>query len=626
MRPFLLTLGLMLLRTQVHAAPVMTRFNPTIHGFKFVNTFVDDEVDSFDTRKSGFCAGMSFNMLDYFKSGKKIPNQWWTPARGTPLERQILDRHKTANFRAIGRMAELEFNPGGERDKEFYGWGIADRIPELRAFIDKGEPIPIILRGAGNGHHEVLAIGYDMGAYRGDKKGAVADFTIFVCDPNYPGEVTKIKPDPSRNIFVYSGGTAGLSNAKWLTWFCDTNYSFKDPGDMPTYDFVNDNKVGGLLLSFDTGSDDLRGGKDGGNSYIDINVKTTAGPTITFPRASLGSRWLSDVNQSVFVPLRRKLDKGSIESVEIVHHTEGGLSPDNWTMKSLNVQEVGKSLSGEVFVNSILRHGQHRFDGNARTLTVRSTVAPSPDKTRTIFCTFRTDGDDLRGGSDNVNLVARFSDGTLQRFDNVNQGIQWKNNSINTVKLELDRARNPDEISGLDLSVGRKGILLTDNWTMGVFTAEYVQQGVNHPLALWGQHRFTGSSFDIGIPCQTRFAADKSQLLHLMFNTGGDDLRGGNDNLKVKVTLKSGRTEVFPYVNQGVQWNNNSRSDVTLLLSAAIKRDEIASVELEIDRGGDNWSMANVEVWLRLKNENVRIIRNEAFRFTGDSPRLILRP
>ena len=217
-RILLAFLSLPILTTSLFAAPVMTRFNPTIHGFKFINTFADDEVDSFDTRKSGFCAGMAFNMLDYFKAGKTIPNQWWTPARGTPLERQILDRHKTANFRAVGKMAELEINPGGERDSEFYGWGIADRIPELRSFIDRGEPIPIILRGAGNGHHEVLAIGYDMGTYRGDKRGAVSDFTIFVCDPNYPGEVTKIKPNPAAKRFFYVDGTAGRSQNKWLTW------------------------------------------------------------------------------------------------------------------------------------------------------------------------------------------------------------------------------------------------------------------------------------------------------------------------------------------------------------------------------------------------------------------------
>lgn len=616
-----------LLSAAANAAPVMTRFNPKVHGFQFVNAFVDDEIDILDIRRAGFCAGMSYNALDYFKSGKQTPKQWWLPARGTPLERQILGRHKSANFGNSDRLAELEVNPGGERDGEFYEWGISARIPELRASIDAGNPIPIFLRGNGNGHHEVVAIGYDMGRYQGDKKGAITDFTIFAYDPNYPGEITQIKPNPTGRNFLYTAPEAArLSGHKWLTWACDSKYSTVTPGAMPLIDFISDDKVSGLTMNFDTGADDLRGGKDGGSSYIGIKVTTTAGTVLSFPKASLGERWISNVSQTIYLPLNPKLDPGSVASVEIVHTTEGGLSPDNWTMKGLTVREVGKSRSGSYFENRIFSHGQHRFDGFNRTLGMRSTAPVAANQTKTIVCTFRTDGDDLRGGVlGSCNVTVMFADGTSKKFLNVNQGIQWNDYTTNTVRLELDAARKPEDIVSIGLETVTSA-LSSDNWTMGIFVAEYVQGASKLPLALWGQNRFTREKSRLTVPCQTRFAENKSNLLHFIFGTGSDDLRGGNDNLKIKVTFKSGRTEVFPYVNQGVQWNNNRQSDVTLILSEPVSASDIASVELEVDRGGDNWSMNSLEVWIRFKTNPVRILTSGAHRFTGETFKLNLRP
>ncbi len=608
------------------AAPVMTRFDPKVHGFNFVNNFVDDEIDILDVRRSGFCAGMAYNALDYYKSGKLTPRQWWTPNRGSPLERQILGRHKTANFGNADRLAELEINPGGARDGEFYEWGISARISELRASIDAGNPVPIFLRGLGNGHHEVLAIGYDMGRYLGDLKGAVSDFTIFAYDPNYPGEITQIKPNPAGRHFVYAAPRAARdSGAKWLTWASDTKYVYKAPGTMPHLDFVGDNKVSGLLFRFGTGPDDLRGGKDGGSSYIGLKVKTTDGKDYSLPRASLGQRWLSNVEQEVFMPLVPKINPGLIASIEVIHTTEGGLSPDNWTMSSMSVEEVGKKSDGAYFFNSLVRRGQHRFDGDHRSLPIQLAVTPLPAHTNELFLTFRTDGDDLRGEFDNCNVKLNFTDGRNQIFTNVNQRVQWNNYTTNIVNLRLLLDRRPEDIISVELT---KSTIPTgaDNWTMGYFLAEYSMNGARVPLALWGQNRFTHEKRRLTVPCQTRFAEDKSSLLHFIFGTGGDDLRGGNDNLKIKVTLKSGRTEVFPYVNQGVPWNNERRSDVTVMMSEPVSAADIASVELEVDRGGDNWNMNSVEVWIRPKGNPIQVLRSGAHRFTGDAYKLTLRP
>src|SRR5215472_17393503 len=61
------------------------------------------------------------------------------------------------------------------------------RIEELRSFIDRGTPVPLGLQGDGNtGNHQVVAVGYDMGRYRGDLGAFETDFKIFIYDPNHP--------------------------------------------------------------------------------------------------------------------------------------------------------------------------------------------------------------------------------------------------------------------------------------------------------------------------------------------------------------------------------------------------------------------------------------------------------
>jgi hypothetical protein len=610
-------------------APVMTRFDPKIHGFQFANMFSDDQIDIIDKRTDGFCAGMSHNALDYFKANMPVPKGWWLPSRGTPLERQILARHKQANLMALDRMIELELNPGGERDTEFYEWGISSRIPELRASIDAGNPIPVILRGDGNGHHEVLAIGYDMGRYAGNKTGPVTDFTIFAYDPNQPGEVTQIKPNPPGRNFLYAApASAKNSGLKWRTWFCNTRYKFTRPANLEQHNFPATGKTAGVVLSFNTGADDLRGGKDGGDSYIDLKVTMTNGTSSTMMRASLGQRWIANDGQEVFFPLSDSPLPGSVASVEVTHVTNGGLSPDNWTMKSLVVREVGKAVNGSLIDDRIINYGQHRFDGRNRKLTVFSNAKVPSDKAATLVCTFRTDGDDLRGGSNNLGVVVKFSNGMSEKFDAVNQRIQWTDYSTNTIRLNLAAPRNPIEIVSLEFALGNDGKLSTspDNWTMGMVEVKAVLGSEERLIGFWGQNRFTAERPRLLVPLQTRDSANTSNLLHLVFNTGGDDLRGGNDNLKVKVNLRSGRSEEFVYVNQGVQWNNNRRSDVMLKLSNAIRKEDILSIELEIDRGGDNWSMASSEGYLWSAGRPIEVYRQGAARFSGSNPKLVIRP
>lgn len=104
----------------------------------------------------------------------------------------------------------------------------------------------------------------------------------------------------------------------------------------------------------------------------------------------------------------------------------------------------------------------------------------------------------------------------------------------------------------------------------------------------------------IRIPASTYPNDDKVHELQLEIRTGGDDLRGGNDNLNVHVVLKNGTRETHTNVNNRGRWINNYCETVTLKLRTPVKLADIACVELQTSFsggiGGDNWNMDAVRI------------------------------
>jgi hypothetical protein len=152
-----------------------TPFNPTQHGFKFVNTFKLQPFN-FEVFKNvqfgGQCGGMAYAAFDYFNASKSIPNQNYRPAVGTTLQRYIFNRQQNSFWDNVDKWGELFVNPGGARTDEFFNWGLqrtnGGRVDELRQTVGAGRPVPLGLFKAGNGgtgpHHQVLAIGYEIGS------------------------------------------------------------------------------------------------------------------------------------------------------------------------------------------------------------------------------------------------------------------------------------------------------------------------------------------------------------------------------------------------------------------------------------------------------------------------------
>jgi len=127
---------------------------------------------------------------------------------------------------------------------------------------------------------------------------------------------------------------------------------------------------------------------------------------------------------------------------------------------------------------------------------------------------------------------------------------------------------------------------------------------------------------------------DKAGRLTLTFVTGGDDLRGGNDNLDVFLVLRDGKMLRFDNVNRSRSWGNNSRQVVTLLLPPSLTFDDLVALRLETHAtggiAGDNWNLDVLKVEVQLRGETRTLIERSGtpfFRFTGDQRALqILLP
>ncbi len=175
----------------------MTPFDAARHGFGFDNRFQTQPIA--EMRFGGLCGGMV--------------------VRGPrPLLPRPPDSHP--EHRAAGRIgaAPLHLRPAGRVDHpEPRQVGRADRQPvrvAQRRVLQLGSPglqrrTPPgapgehrrrasrcalgLFKPTGNPlgpHHQVIAVGYDLGRYAGDFGPHQTDLRIFVVDPNFPGRIT----------------------------------------------------------------------------------------------------------------------------------------------------------------------------------------------------------------------------------------------------------------------------------------------------------------------------------------------------------------------------------------------------------------------------------------------------
>lgn len=597
----------------------MTNFSVPLYGFKFVNDFVNDFVPAVDWHTSGLCGGMSYASLDYYYSKIPAPTQPFRPANGTPLHTYLYDRQVTSIESNIDKWVEIGFNPLGARNTEFFNWGLSakkgERIDELKEFIDKGHPVVLGMQGDGDtDNHQVIAIGYDMGRYKGDLGAFKEDFKIFICDPNHPGRVMTLVPDLAKQVFCYGPGTE-----TWRTYFVDKNYHARQPPKLAGTSYPHDGRAHELALSFTTGGDDLRGGNDN----VDLVVNVADGSQQVHRNINQGGRWIPKYTETAEVVLQPAVARSDIRSLVVSTTFHGGIGGDNWDMSRLVVRAL---IDGAYDVVAVA--GAKRFTGEDKTLTVPvSAVVAAPGQISRLAFTFATAGDDLRGVNDNLNLVIHFRDGHVQRVDNANGGHRWPNDSTHEVDVALNEAVAPTDVTRIVLETTFGGGIGGDNWNMGSVSIRALGNGVDEVLATHGFKRFTGSDKTLVIPLVAA-APSQASRLSVSIRTGGDDLRGGNDNLNLTVRCRDGHVQSIPNVNGGARWGNDSTHVVALDLDHAVKPEDIVELDMQTTFhggiGGDNWNMDWVVVTALGPGVSQQIFNHGAKRFTGSDGTLKL--
>ena len=599
--------------------PVRTSFDPAKRDFAFGNSFKNDFVPGLNWTTSGLCGGMSYSVLDYYFSSVPVPLQPFPPANGTTLYNYLYDRQVNSIVSNVDRWAELKFNPGGARNTEFFHWGLnrSDRLMELQSFIDNGKPAVLGMYGIdGTGDHQVVAIGYEMGRYKGDLGVHMDEFKIFIADPNYPGETRTLVPDVQGEFFHYVEG----GGKKWRTYFVDKNYHVKRPPRIDNGNFPDDGLVHEIILDFATGGDDLRGLNDNINLTVNLMDATQE----VHKNINQGARWINNSHNFAEVVLNRPVPFNKITSLIISDTFTGGSNGDNWNMDSLHVHTWGHGFYNQVKAIE----ERTRFTGENKVLDVPiNNVVADPGEIKRLWFTIKTGDDDLRGVNDNLNLTIHFRDGKTQQDNNANEGQRWPDNTSHEFHVDLNRAVKPDDITSIDLRTTFTGGSGGDNWNMDSISVRAQGNQVDRVIASHGYQRFTGDDTFLSIPV-TLAAAGRANKLELTFKTDDDDLRGGNDNLNVTVHFRGGRTQVVRNINGSQNWANGSTHVPTFVLDQAVDPEDIVAIDLRTTSGGgvggDNWSMKSVSIKVTGGGVDQEIFKHGSNRFTGDKPSLRL--
>jgi hypothetical protein len=323
-----------------------TNFKPEVHGLKFVNSFTAEIIN--DIRMSGFCGGMVYAELDYFKANKPVPVQTYKPATGSPLYEFIWGRQRSSVLDNADKWGELFFNPFGSRNTEFFNWGLqgfnGGRLQELKTEIDKGDPVPLGLFKPGNGgvgpHHQVLAIGYNGGRYKGDLGNFKEDLEIMVCDPNFPTLTKILKANPAKQIYYYKDEPDNTS-CQWHTYFVNKKYNMVTPPPVNTKGIMMP-PGNEFLLEITTGGDDLRGGNDN----VSVIIKLKGGkPEQKFANINKGARWINNYTETIPLTLATGIKKEDIESITLLTSFGGGIGGDNWNLDRILVKMDGAVIA-----------------------------------------------------------------------------------------------------------------------------------------------------------------------------------------------------------------------------------------------------------------------------------------
>jgi hypothetical protein len=171
---------------------ISTKFDPLVHGFKFVNRF--DFPDLFKSTLTffphkgigdilyGLCGGMCFAAIDYFQAGKPVIPEKNEELIPLYLFEFLWERQTdTLTWPVIERLVAWSIYSSTQMAKLM----AKDEIPAVMKSIDAGSPcVLLVMRSQGfqlTQNHQVVATAYELNP---DTK----DLAIQLYDPNHPGE------------------------------------------------------------------------------------------------------------------------------------------------------------------------------------------------------------------------------------------------------------------------------------------------------------------------------------------------------------------------------------------------------------------------------------------------------
>lgn len=262
-----------------------------------------------------------------------------------------------------------------------------------------------------------------------------------------------------------------------------------------------------------------------------------------------------------------------------------------------------------------------RFTGEQRSMSLAVGPfenAPAAACSR-VRISIKTGGDDLRGGDDGAELTIRTPSGN-HKVD-LSHRAGWGNGSVNTVLADLPAGTRVQDIQDVVLRHTGGGDNSADNWNVDHVGIECGSAGATvASLAGAPLMRFTGDNKS----WRTSLAGSGTgevRRLNVTIRTGGDDLRGGDDN--AIATIRAGGRDIECPLNRRQNWGNGSIHTVACELPAGTQRSSLEEIRVRTTFGGgiggDNWNMDAITVSAEASGTRlVNLSGAPLIRFTGE--------
>lgn len=254
---------------------------------------------------------------------------------------------------------------------------------------------------------------------------------------------------------------------------------------------------------------------------------------------------------------------------------------------------------------------------------------------------------------------------------NINEGKEWPNNSTHRITLALPADITIDDVKEVHIYRKRDGLQYVwqlgekDNWNVDRVTvnASIVTDGKNvrtkiletgatrprvpgannltRPLYRFiyegGDNVTEGQFFKLKLAAETPNTPatttnpEANASILAIFGTGGDDLRGGGDNVNIVIRFKSSKPAItISHANSNSKWDNFSEKSFRKVLpnTANLDFNDIKEVELRHTGGGgmgaDNWYLDKFKLIITKDSETKTLVDKvmaPIHYFTGDTRR-----